>query len=310
MSEKIYIIGHKSPDLDSIAAAIAYANFKNKKENTDKYTPARAGEINNVTKFVLKKFGFKEPMFLESAKEKTVILVDHNEVAQSVDGIKEAQIQEILDHHKMNFSYSDPIRIDVSPIGSSNSIVYKKYIKAGIKFDKSMAGLMLSAVLDDTVITKSPTCTEEDKEIIIALAKDAGVGDWHKYGIEMFKEKSNFGNMSELEIIKSDYKDFPMKVGKIGIGQVETVDLSDFKSREEKILAELEKLRMSDSYHSVVLFITDIINVGSKVLVASEDLEKIEEALSERLLENRVYVAGLVSRKKQVVPSFAKVFDN
>lgn len=309
MSEKIYIIGHKSPDLDSVAAAISYADFKNKLEETDKYVPARAGEINKVTKFVLEKFGFDEPELLENAQEKNIILVDHNELAQSQDGMDEAVIKEILDHHKLNFSYSDPIRIDIWPIGSSNSIIYNKYIDNSVEFDEKMAGLMLSAVLDDTVITKSPTCTAIDEEIIDELSRKAGIENWQEYGVTMFKEKSNFGDMSESEIIKSDFKDFPMKAGLFGIGQVETVDLNDFVAREEEIVKELEKIRAEKDYHSVVLFITDIVNVGSKFFVASSDLEKVEEAVGKPLVDQRVYVEGIVSRKKQVAPSFMKVFD-
>lgn len=310
MLEKIYIIGHKSPDLDSIVAAISFANFKNKKENTDKYTPARVGEINNLTKFVLEKFGFEKPELLENAKGKTVILVDHNERAQSVDGIEEANIQEILDHHKLNFSYSNPIKIDIEPIGSSNSLIYKKYKEVNIAFDEKMAGLLLSAILDDTVITKSPTCTEEDKAIILELSKKAGINNWQEFGVEMFKEKSNFGDMTEMEIIKSDFKDFQMKSGKIGLGQIETVDLNDFKSREDSLLKELANIKNKQGYHSVALFITDIINIGSKFLIVSEEIEKIEEVLDGKIENGRIYVSGIVSRKKQVAPLFMKVFDD
>lgn len=308
MSDKIYVIGHQTPDLDSVAAAISYANFKNKVENTDVYTPAIPGDINKVTEFVLAKFHFDKPEILSDASGEKLVLVDHNEDSQQVSG-KDKEVVEILDHHKVNFSGSDPIRIDVQPIGSSNSIIYKKYIEADIEIDKNLAGLMLSAVLDDTVVTKSPTCTEEDKRIIAELAALAEVNSWQSYGIEMFKAKADVQAMSEAEIIKMDYKDFDMRAGKFGIGQVETVDLKDFEEREDKLVVELENIRKQGAYHSVLLFITDILDEGSKFFIATSDQESVEKALGTKLENNRVYIKGIISRKKQVAPKFMEVFD-
>lgn len=303
-----YIIGHKSPDLDSVAAAISYANFKNKITGTNDYIPAIAGTANPVTEFVLNKFGFDKPEELSDAGGKKIILVDHNEQSQQVEG-EEKQIVEILDHHKVNFSGPEPIRFEVQPLGSTNSIIFKKYQEAGIPIGEKLAGLMLSALLDDTVITKSPTCTEEDKAIIAELAKLAGIEDWQAYGIEMFKAKADVGAMSEQDIIRLDFKDFEMKAGKIGISQVETVDLSDFESRQEDLLAALKDLRQAGGYHTVVLFITDILKEGSKFLVATADREKVEEVLGSKLENDQVYIDGIISRKKQVAPKFTEVFD-
>ena len=306
---KIYIIGHQSPDLDSVAAAIAYANFKNKTEETNKYVPAVAGEINKVTEFVLNKFGFDQPEILTDATNQQLILVDHNEKPQQIKG-KNKDIIEILDHHKINFANVNPIRIDIHPLGSSNSIIYNKYKETGLKIDKNLAGLMLSAVLDDTVITKSPTCTETDKQIITELSALSEIKNWQDYGIEMFKAKADIGTMSEMEIIKMDYKDFEMKAGMFGIGQVETVDLETFKAREDKIIEELNRLRKEGGYHSTILFITDIIKEGSRFLIVSSEPEKIEEAFEAKLENNRVYIDGIISRKKQVAPNLMKIFDN
>lgn len=309
MSEKIFIIGHKSPDLDSVAAAINFAELKNKSENTDRYEARIAGEINKVTDFILNKFSIEKPAILENADEKEIILVDHNEFSQAVNGIEKAKILEILDHHKLNFSYSDPIRIDTWPIGSTNSILFKKFKETKIELSQKTASLMLSAVLDDTVITKSPTTTDEDKTIIEELSKIAGIEDWKNFGIEMFKTKSAFNKMSEMEIIKSDFKDFSMKKGKIGVGQVETVDLNDFNERIPRIINELESIRLEGSYHSTILFITDIINEGSLFLVSSENQTEIENAMEIKFENNSTYVPGLLSRKKQVAPKLSQAFD-
>lgn len=310
MSEKIYIIGHKSPDTDSVVSAIVYSVLKNTLEDTDMYVPAIAGSANKATEYILEKFGFSIPEKLDNVEEKNIILVDHNENSQIADGYEKAHIIEIIDHHKFNFSYSEPIMITCRPWGSTVSIIAGMYIDNEIEIEKNLAGIMLSAILDDTVITKSPTCTEVDEELINKLAEDAGVEDWKELGMEIFKAKASVKEMSEMDIIKNDFKDFEYKAGKFGIGQVETVDLSDFTSREDQLLHEMEKMQKEGNYHSVILFITDIINEGSQFLIVTNDQEKMEKALGEKIVNNRVYIKGILSRKKQVVPIMAEKFDN
>jgi manganese-dependent inorganic pyrophosphatase len=305
----IYVIGHKSPDLDSIAAAIAYANLKNKTENTDIYEPRAAGEINKETEFALKKFNISKPEVLKSASKESLVLVDHNETSQIVDGISEGKILEVVDHHKIDFKSSEPILFAAKPWGASCTIIAQKYFNAGIELEKDLAGLMLSAILIDTVITKSPTCTEKDKEIILKLAKISGVDNWQEYGLDLFKVRSRVCEMSNTEIIKSDFKDFDFKTGKFGIGQVETVDLGEFAGREDGLISELNKIKNENGYHSVILFLTDIIKEGSLFLVATVDEVKVEKALGEKLENNKVFIPGILSRKKQVAPKFTEVFD-
>jgi manganese-dependent inorganic pyrophosphatase len=307
--EKVYVIGHKSPDLDSVAAAISYANFKNQLENTKKYIPRVAGDINNETKYLLDKFGFDVPEKLESAKGKKFILVDHNESAQSIDGMEEAEIVEVLDHHKVDFKYSEPIMFKVFPWGASASIIAHCYFMKEIEIDKKLAGLMLGAILVDTVITKSPTCIEKDKEIIEKLAKLAEIEDWKGYGMTIFKVRSTVSSLSVEEIIKSDFKDFEFKAGKFGVGQVETVDLGEFEKMYDELLDGLEKIKKTNNYHSVILFVTDIINEGSQFLVSTDDKDGVEKALGAELSEGMVYLKGVMSRKKQVAPKFTEIFD-
>lgn len=309
MSQTIYIIGHKSPDLDSVAAAIAFANLKNKLENTNDYVPAIAEEINQVTKFILDKFAISTPEVLTDASEKKIILVDHNEASQTVNGFEKADIIEILDHHKLNFQNDKPITVSIKPWGSSCSIIAQMYFDNNIVPDKNIAGLMLSAILDDTVITKSPTCTEVDKALIAKLSELALIEDWQAFGLEMFKIKSSIKNFNELQIIKNDFKDFAFKTGKFGIGQVEMVDLGEVDARMDALFTEMKKLHGSENYHSLIIFFTDIINEGSRFLVVSNDMQKIEEALGQKLENNTTYVPGILSRKKQVVPMFSKIFD-
>ncbi len=309
MGNNIYVIGHKSPDLDSVAAAISYADLKNRLAGGENYEPAVAGECNRETAYALDKFAIAKPAMITAAADKSFILVDHNESAQSVDGMGDAKIVELLDHHKLDFKYAEPIKVTIEPWGSSCSIIYDLYKRNNIEPDGKLAGLMLSAVLIDTVITKSPTCTDKDKEIISELSKLAGIGDWQAYGMELFKIRSSVAELSPAEIIKSDFKDFEFKAGKFGIGQMETADLGEIKPREDELLETMNDMRNKLGYHSVILFLTDIINVGSQFLVATADQAKVEEALGAKLENSRVYLPGIISRKKQVAPKFTEVFD-
>ena len=312
MSQKIYIIGHKSPDLDSVASAIGYADFKNKQENTNIYIPTITADINQVTKFVLDKFNFDIPKILKNASDKKIILVDHNEFSQAVDGINNAKILEILDHHKLNFKYDLPIAVNIKPWGSTCSILAQMYFDNNIEISKSLSGIMLSAVIDDTLITKSPTCVNQDKKMIKKLAAIANINDWQEYGLEMFKIKSSVKDFLDIDIIKNDFKDFDFKTGKFGIGQIETVDLSEFDAREKNLLKAMKKIRVKENYHSIVLTFTDIINEGSRFLIASDNKEKIAKALGVELKNNKNYtqnIPGIMSRKKQIVPLISKIFD-
>jgi manganese-dependent inorganic pyrophosphatase len=304
----IYVIGHKSPDLDSVAAAIAWAELQNKIFKSTEYVPATAGDVNKETAYILEKFGFKTPEKLATAAGQKIYLVDHNEESQIVDGGAEAEIVGVLDHHKINFKCEKPIEFKNLPWGSTATIIAQQYLWKEEEIEKNLAGLMLAAVLVDTVITKSPTCTEIDKEIIAKLAKKAGIKDWQAFGMEIFKIRGAVTELSAEQIIKNDFKDFDFKAGKFGIGQIETVDLNDFAAKEESIMAELAKMQ-AGGYHSVILFITDIIKEGSKFLIATSDEAAMEKALKNKLVDNKVYIPGILSRKKQVVPMLSEVFD-
>ena len=309
MSEKIYVIGHKSPDLDSVVSAIAYANFKNITEKTDVYTPAVAGEINRETQYALEKFGFEKPETLEQSVGVKLILVDHNEFSQAVDGVDEAEVMEVLDHHKVNFAYSQPIPFEARPWGATATIITEKFFKQNLEINKNLAGLMLSAILVDTVITKSPTTTEKDVKIIDQLSKLAEIENWEEFGVEIFKVRSDVSRLSAPDIIKGDFKDFELSSGKFGVGQVETADLSEFDSREEELLQALEEIKTKGGYHTTILFITDIMEEGSRFLVASEDKEALGEALgADFSTQNKAFIPGIMSRKKQVAPKLEKKF--
>jgi len=301
--EEIYVFGHKSPDTDTICSAIAYAKIKN-------LIPGRLGEINEETKFVLEKFGLEAPMLIENVEGKKVILLDHNEFQQSAEGIEKAEILEVIDHHKIKFSYNKPIKFLTEPLGSTATLIAKHFEKeiekAEVKERKKIKGLLLSAILSDTVVFKSATTTQEDKKIAEKLAKETGIDDIIKFGIEIKKSKGSIKGKSLESIIMADFKDYDFNGKKVGIGQVEIVDINEIYEIKDQISKILENLK-DKSYEMVVFMATDIIKEGSELFFAGDKV-KIEKAFNVKIAGNSVYIPGLMSRKKQVVPNLQQNF--
>jgi len=302
--EEIYVFGHKSPDTDTICSAIAYAKIKN-------WTPARLGEINEETKFVLDRFDIHVPELLGNVEGKKVILVDHNEFQQSADGIEKAEILEVIDHHKIKFSCDKPVKFLTEPSGSTATII-AKYFESDIEKIKStdekkkINGLLLSAVLSDTVVFKSPTTTEEDKKIANDLAKAAGISDIIKFGIDIKKANGSIKGKPVESIIMADFKKFDFNGNKVGIGQTEIVDINEIYEIKDEISKFMENLK-NRKYEMTVFVATDIIKEGSELFFAG-DKSKIEKAFNAKFEGNFVYIPGLMSRKKQVVPNLQRVF--
>jgi manganese-dependent inorganic pyrophosphatase len=305
--ETIYIAGHKSPDLDSVMGSISYAYLKSQVDTKHKFQPVITGELNLETKYILDKYDLAPPDQMDSLSGKSVILVDHNEAYQAIDGLAEAEILEIIDHHKMSFDYHAPIKIIVEPIGSSCSVIFKMFKAEQVDIPQNIAAGMLAAVLTDTVITKSPTTTRQDREIIPQLSDIAGIDDWHEYGMEIFKVRSSVSDKTDEEIIVSDYKDFEIGGSKFGIGQVETVDITEFDDRKQDLLDALQSKRSHENYHTIILFITDILAEESTFLIASTDEDKVARAFGTTCKDHQ-FIAPVMSRKKQVVPSLMKEF--
>ncbi len=307
MAEKIYhVFGHKSPDTDTICSSIAYAELLKKMGKNAK--PFRLGEINNETRFVLEKFNVEVPELLENAKDKDVVLIDHNSFEESAEGIEEARIHAIIDHHKMNFRYNEPITIITLPWGCTATIVATIYEHLGIEIDEKIAGLLLSAILSDTVIFKSPTTTEKDKEWAEKLAKICGIDDILAFGTEMFKHKSNLKDKTPREIILLDSKILTTSSGKkIRVSQVEVVDDTEILEKKEELLKEMEKLLEEENLFGILLLVTNIMKEGSTVLILAKDISLFEKAFGTEFKDNEAYLPGLMSRKKQVIPKIADI---
>lgn len=300
------VLGHMNPDTDSIMAAIAVADLYKKLGKDVK--AAAQGKPTPESEFVLKKFGLTAPEVVTDVAGKEIYLVDFSDLAQAPAGMDSASVLGIVDHHKLgDVTTSSPLLCWIWPAGCSCTVVKNMYDFYGVEIPADIAGGMLCAILSDTVIFKSVTCTDEDKKAVEALAKIAGVADVKALGLEMFTVKSALEGATMDELVHRDYKDFNMNGNKIGIGQLEVVDLSMLDPYKAGLQAEIEKLQ-GEGRHSVFLLLTDIMKEGSEMLVASQDESVVEKAFGKAPVDKKVWLDGVMSRKKQVVPPFEKAF--
>ena len=300
--EKVLVFGHKNPDTDTICSAIAYANLKS--ELGVNAEPIRLGEINGETQYALNHFQVNVPRLVEkvAAESTQVILVDHNERQQSADDIDEVRILEVIDHHRIaNFQTSDPLYYRAEPVGCTATILNKLYKENGVEIKKEIAGLMLSAIISDSLLFKSPTCTEQDIAAAHELAEIANV-DAEKYGLNMLKAGADLSDKTIDQLTSLDAKEFEMGNYKVVIAQVNAVDTNDVLSRQKEIEESLTK-QISDRQLDLFLFVvTDILTNDSVGLALGKMTHAVETAFNSKLDNNTVLLQGVVSRKKQIVP--------
>ncbi|TMP40966.1 manganese-dependent inorganic pyrophosphatase [Pseudoalteromonas citrea] len=303
----MYVVGHKIPDSDSICGAIALAYLKN--QIGEAAVPTRLGDVSPETQFILDRFGFDAPELKLSYAGEEVYIVDHTEKTQAPDDIDEATIVGVVDHHKLgDLTTSTPLECWIRPVGCSNTIIKMMYDFYSVEIPKDIAGLMLCAILSDTVIFKSPTCTTADIKCVEALAEIAGVADVKELGMDMFKVKSAVEGTPARDLVMRDFKDFNMNGKLVGIGQLEVIDLSVFDDIKADLEADIAKLKEEGGRHSVLLLLTDIMKEGSQMLIASDDESIIETAYKVTPEQSRVWLDGVLSRKKQVVPPLQDAF--
>ncbi|WP_299265511.1 manganese-dependent inorganic pyrophosphatase [uncultured Leptotrichia sp.] len=303
----ILVFGHKNPDTDTICSAIAYAELKNKLGKDVK--AVRLGEVNEETKYALNYFKVEKPESVENVAGKEIILVDHNERTQTADGFEEAKVLELIDHHRIsNFNVDEPLYARVEPVGCTATIILKLFKENGLAPSKETAGLMLSAIISDTLLFKSPTCTQCDAKAGKELAEIAGV-DLKEYGLEMLKAGTALGDKSEAELLNMDMKIFEIDGEKIGVAQVNTVNEAEVLERKEKLLAEIDNIIAKEGLKFFMLAITNILTNDSTALVSGNGNDVIEKAFGEKVDSNLVTLKGVVSRKKQIIPPLTKAIQ-
>lgn len=300
--EKVLIFGHKSPDTDSIASAIVMEDLERKIEKLD-VKACRLGNINKETEYALNYFKVLPPELIDSVSENDkVILVDHNCFAQSANGIEKAKIEKVVDHHNITgFETKEPLFYIGLPVGCTCTIIYGIYKMNNLEISPSCAGLMLSAIISDTLLFKSPTCTKKDIEVANELAKIANV-DINTYGIELLKAGTDLSSFSASELINIDSKEFTVNSTKIQIAQVNTVDINDVLKDKEEIESAMNDFIEKNNIDLFIFAITDILNNNSQVLALGKRVDIVEQAYNITLNDNMTFLPGVVSRKKQIVP--------
>lgn len=307
---KLFVFGHQNPDSDAIGSSYGYAYLK-RQLGVDAEAVA-LGTPNEETAFVLDYFGVEAPRVVESAlsdEVNQVILTDHNEFQQSISDIKDVEVIEVVDHHRVaNFETANPLMMRLEPVGSASSIVYRMFKENNVEVPKEVAGLLLSGLISDTLLLKSPTTHASDPAVAAELAEIAGV-NLEEYGLAMLKAGTNLSSKSAEELIDIDAKTFELNGNQVRVAQVNTVDISDVLSRQEEIEEAINNSIKNNGYSDFVLMITDILNSNSEILALGSNTDKVENAFDFVLENNHAFLEGAVSRKKQVVPQLTESFN-
>ena len=305
---KVLVFGHKNPDTDSIASAITYAYLK-QQIGVDAEA-VRLGSVSEETQFALDAFGFEAPRRIERAATEAsqVILVDHNEQQQSVDDIEAVQVVEVIDHHRIaNFQTSEPLYYRAEPVGCTATILNKLFKEQDVSIPKNIAGLMLSAIISDSLLFKSPTFTEQDRKAADELAVIAGV-DAATYGLDMLKAGADLRSKSLEDLISLDAKTFEVGEVSMEIAQVNAVDLTDVLDRKEALTELLTNVVSVKKLDLFLFVITDIINNDSIAIAIGDKAYTAMAAFKVIPANDMAILKGIVSRKKQIVPVLTEAF--
>lgn len=298
---KTYIFGHKNPDTDTITSSLVMANLERELGNEEAQA-YRLGNINKETEYVLNYLDIDAPELIDTIKKDSkVILVDHNSPAESIENLEDAKITKVIDHHKIAFNTAHPLFCRLEPVGCTQTILYKLYKENDIEITPKIAILMLSAIISDTLLLKSPTTTDDDIKALEELADIADI-DYETYGLNMLKSGTDLSDFSIEEILNLDAKQIDFKDVKSIVNQVNTASISDVLEMKEELEKGMEKIIEDENLDLFMLLITDIVNSNSQVLVLGNASDLVERAYGVKLNDNTTLLEGVVSRKKQVVP--------
>ena len=297
---KVLIFGHQNPDTDSITSSLVMANLEKKLGHDAE--ACRQGAINKETEYVLNYLGIEAPTLIQDVEDGAeVILVDHANTKESVPNLENAKILKIVDHHMVALNTSYPLYYRAEPVGCTETIMYKLYKEYGVEIDKTIATLMVSAIISDTLLFKSPTCTQEDVEVAKKLAEIAGL-DLETYGMDMLKAGTDLSSFTIEEILSLDAKKMDLKDKKAIIAQVNTASIDDVLTMKADLEAAMEKSIADNGLDIFMFIITDIVKSTSKAIVLGKAADIAERAYNEKIENNLIELKGVVSRKKQVVP--------
>lgn len=307
VNNKILIFGHKNPDTDSIMSSMVMANLENQLGN--EAIPVRLGKINKETEYVFNYLQIERPEEISDIEDgQNVILVDHNESTQSANNISNANILKVIDHHTMNFVAPYQLYYRAEPVGCTATVLYKMYKEYDVEITKTIATLMLSAIISDTLLLKSPTCTKEDKVIAEKLAKIAEV-DLEKYGKDLLKAGTDISDFTPEEVINIDSKLFEKGGKKFKIAQINTADIDDVFKNKAYFETAINNEIANENLDLYVFAATDILNSNSKIISLGNDSNIVEKAYGVTLDDHTAMLENVVSRKKQMLPKILENLD-
>lgn len=309
---KIKVVGHKAPDTDTTCSSISFAWFLKNHRGLD----AEAfllGEINKETEFVLKRFGVKKPKIIDKFDSgEKVAIVDTNNIDELPTSIKDAEIIEIVDHHKLcsGLATKFPIPITIRPVACTATVIWQIMKEEGVsEITPDIAGIMLSAILSDTLKFTGPTTTEEDKKVAEELVSVCGE-DIDELCNEMFSAKSDLTGMSAKDILLVDSKVFETKSKKVRYSVLETTNPQNTLAMKKELISAMEELKKEEGLDYLFFFAVDILKTES-TLISNSDSEKqtAEKAFSKKFEGDTLKLPGIVSRKKQIIPSIELVIS-
>lgn len=311
VGDVVYIVGHKKPDLDAIVAAHAYQVYRHARGDFN-YIAIRCDDVNVVTKWSYKYWGAEIPPLVEDVSGKRIVLVDHTDPEQRPKGWENAEIIEVVDHHKLKLETSFPPKITIRPYGSTSTIITQKMFRRGVEIDRITSGLLLSAIIDDTLALRSPITTQIDKEMAGKLAVDLGITNVSNYARELFSEKDMWYKMTAEQVITTDFKNYEMGSKQVRVAQIETMDNRKLESKIKAYANKMQGIRRAEGLDIYISMITDLIRNDCIMVISAsdEDKNKLSLIFNAQLEDGKkLHLPGIVSRKKQVVPPLVEAYS-
>jgi len=302
----IYLVSHKNPDTDSIVSSLVMKDFL--KKSGQKVKACRIGEVNKETAYVLDYLKEKAPVLIKNVAGKKLFLVDHNELEHGGKGMEKAEIVGVLDHHRLGgIETVFPIFSRIEPLGSTSTLVFKMFKEKGFALQKKQAALLLVGIISDTLKFVSPTTTKEDKKIAKELEKISSE-NIDKLAAEMFKARFDMSGINLKDLLTKDYKEFKLGNLVVGIAVWETPSIQGIFEKKTKIVEELKKIKKQRKINLIYFGTLDILKRDCNLFIIGEEEKRVaEKAFGKKEKEDIIYLPGVISRKKQIVPKFAKV---
>lgn len=304
--EIIYIVGHRRPDLDSISSAVGYQSYMNCKGFFNYYA-IRCGDVNNLTKWVFEKFDTKLPDLIPDISGMNIILVDHSDPKQRPKGWEKANIIEVIDHHEPDIDDLSLKKSNIKECGATSALIAQMIVEECNSITPNIAGVLLSAILDDTLGLESPTTTNLDTEIVYTLADICNIQNINTFSKELFSKKDIWNELSSRDIIEADMKEIDINGNVISISQVET--MNNIHLHTDKILNELKKLNEESPLNLRIVMLTDLQSKKCILLVVGKDLPLFENTLKRQILNNIAILPNVVSRKRQILPIVERMYQ-